>query len=637
MRISSTMPATWWSRTPAKAPTRVYSTINYTLTANVENLVLQGSADLQGYGNESLSNSISGNAGNNILNGGAGGDSMPGGAGNDAYFVDNAGDVVVENPGESADIVYSTVHYGLTANVENLVLQGSADLQGYGNSLNNAIYGNTGNNILNGGAGADAMYGGVGDDPYIVDNAGDSVVENAGEGTDIVFRRSPTAGSQRRNAGPAGRRRLHRQRVGKQPTAIREQSAGRRRGCRRDVRRAGNDVYVVDDAGDHVSERRLGRRCSLFHGQPRPHCEGRNGWCCTGGDLSGTGNTLNNKISAMSATTRWMAAGADCADGGAGNDTYIVDNAGDVVTENAGEGTDTVRQLGQLHADGQGRESGPDRHGCHRRHRQRARQHLTGNSGDNTPGRRRRRRHDEPAAPATTPTSSTTPATWSRKIAGEGTDTVRSSVSYTLTAEVENLVLTGRLTSTAPATRSTTRSPAIAANILDGGAGRRHDGRRGRQRHLHRRQCRRRGDEERRRRHRHGQRSVSYALTAKVENLVLTGTAAIDGTGNALDNALTGNSGGQPPRWRRRRRRAWPAAQATTPTSSTTPATWSLEMPAKAPTRSELGQLHADGQRRESDPDRHGCDRWHRQRARQQPHRQCGGQRCWTAAPAPTR
>jgi hypothetical protein len=39
--------------------------------------------------------------------------------------------------------------------VENLLLQGNADLQGYGNALANSIVGNSGNNILDGGAGAD--------------------------------------------------------------------------------------------------------------------------------------------------------------------------------------------------------------------------------------------------------------------------------------------------------------------------------------------------------------------------------------------------------------------------------------------------------------------------------------------------
>ena len=37
-------------------------------------------------------------------------------------------------------------------------------------------------------------------------------------------------------------------------------------------------------------------------------------------------------------------------------------------------------------------------------------------------------------------------------------------------------------------------------------------------------------------------RRVTYTLAANVENLTLTGTAAINGTGNALDNILTGNS-----------------------------------------------------------------------------------------------
>ena len=37
--------------------------------------------------------------------------------------------------------------------------------------------------------------------------------------------------------------------------------------------------------------------------------------------------------------------------------------------------------------------------------------------------------------------------------------------------------------------------------------------------------------------------SISYILTANVENLLQTGTAAINGTGNALANTLSGNSG----------------------------------------------------------------------------------------------
>ena len=39
------------------------------------------------------------------------------------------------------------------------------------------------------------------------------------------------------------------------------------------------------------------------------------------------------------------------------------------------------------------------------------------------------------------------------------------------------------------------------------------------------------------------QSAVTYTLGANVENLTLTGTGAINGTGNALDNVLTGNCG----------------------------------------------------------------------------------------------
>ena len=60
----------------------VQSTVNYTLSANVENLTLLGSA-LKGTGN-SLSNTITGNALNNVLEGGTGSDVLIGGLGNDS-------------------------------------------------------------------------------------------------------------------------------------------------------------------------------------------------------------------------------------------------------------------------------------------------------------------------------------------------------------------------------------------------------------------------------------------------------------------------------------------------------------------------------------------------------------------------
>src|SRR5262249_12898964 len=89
-----------------------------------------------------LSDVLLGREGNDSLDGGTGADTMVGGTGNDSYVVDNGGDQVVEDANAGTDSVSASIHYRLTANVENLTLQGSADLQGYGNSLANTITGN---------------------------------------------------------------------------------------------------------------------------------------------------------------------------------------------------------------------------------------------------------------------------------------------------------------------------------------------------------------------------------------------------------------------------------------------------------------------------------------------------------------
>src|SRR5262249_30662662 len=155
----------------------VQSSIGYTLGVNVENLTLTGSANINGTGNADA-NTIIGNIGDNTLDGGAGSDTMSGGLGKDTYVVDNPSDVVLENASEGTDTVQSSVTYTLGANVENLTLTGSANIDATGNGDANTLTGNSGNNILNGLGGADTMSGGDGNDTYFVDNTSDVVVEN---------------------------------------------------------------------------------------------------------------------------------------------------------------------------------------------------------------------------------------------------------------------------------------------------------------------------------------------------------------------------------------------------------------------------------------------------------------------------
>ena len=163
----------------------IQSGVSYTLSADVENLTLTGTGNINATGN-ALDNTLTGNSGNNTLSGGAGNDTMIGGAGNDTYVVDATGDVVTELAGGGTDLVQSSASYTLSADVENLTLTGTGNVNATGNSLNNALTGNAGNNILDGGAGNDTMVGGAGDDTYVVDSGTDVVTEGTNAGTDTV-------------------------------------------------------------------------------------------------------------------------------------------------------------------------------------------------------------------------------------------------------------------------------------------------------------------------------------------------------------------------------------------------------------------------------------------------------------------
>jgi uncharacterized protein len=209
----------------------VWTAVDYTLAANLENLYLVG--DLIGDGNSANNvivgydagshtinglggddyltggtgtDTINGGDGADYLNGGAGIDDLKGGAGNDVldgsgdnsadifaggigddvYGVYNSATVIIENAGEGTETVWTAVDYNLAANLENLYLVG--DLIGNGNSANNVIVGyDAGSHTINGLGGNDYLVGGSGFDEIDGGEGADSLSGGAGADT-FAFR-----------------------------------------------------------------------------------------------------------------------------------------------------------------------------------------------------------------------------------------------------------------------------------------------------------------------------------------------------------------------------------------------------------------------------------------------------------------
>lgn len=122
-----------------------------------------------------------GAAGNDVLDGGAGVDRMEGGAGNDTYWIREVGDIAIELKGQGIDTVNATISFDMGGqDLDNLLLVGSAAIDGTGNQLNNAMTGNEANNVLsalagndklNGALGNDRLEGGAGNDVFVFNSA----------------------------------------------------------------------------------------------------------------------------------------------------------------------------------------------------------------------------------------------------------------------------------------------------------------------------------------------------------------------------------------------------------------------------------------------------------------------------------
>ncbi|MFG6417007.1 calcium-binding protein [Roseateles sp. DC23W] len=328
----------------------IESSVTWTLGTGVENLTLTGSANVNGTGN-GVANTLRGNAGDNMLTGGAGNDTMIGGAGNDIYVMDVTTDVVTENAGEGNDTIQIGVTLStLVANVENVTLTGTSNINVTGNMLANVLTGNSGANRIDGGAGADTMIGGNGNDIYVVENAGDVITEMAAGGTDAVEASiSYTLGAEVENLTLTGTTAIDG--AGNSLANSLTGNSGNNRldgGAGNDtmVGGAGNDTFVVDSLSDVVTEASNGGTDTIESSITLGTLvTGVENLTLTGtANVYATGNSVANVLRGnLGDNILTGGAGNDTMIGGAGNDTYVLDVATDVVIENAGEGTDTIQ------------------------------------------------------------------------------------------------------------------------------------------------------------------------------------------------------------------------------------------------------------------------------------------------------
>ncbi|RFQ18830.1 hypothetical protein D0N87_25400, partial [Pseudomonas sp. ATCC 13867] len=128
-------------------------------------------------------------------------DTQTGGAGDDEFRVDNPLDQVVELDNGGTDGVLSSVSYRLPVNVENLQLTGILSIDATGNNADNVLRGNAGDNRLDGLQGYNTYAGGAGNDTYVIRDNSEyqrldlfslmaglsfSLEERAGEGVDSI-------------------------------------------------------------------------------------------------------------------------------------------------------------------------------------------------------------------------------------------------------------------------------------------------------------------------------------------------------------------------------------------------------------------------------------------------------------------
>lgn len=278
---------------------------------------------------------------------------MEGFKGDDIYVINHANVTIVEAANGGVDIVMtSLLYYTLGDQIENLVYSGADPFIGIGNALNNILVGSAEADSLNGRAGQDVMIGGGGADTYYVDDSGDRVIEDVGGGLDVVYASSQsytlTAGQEIETlVGVGGALNLtgnefNNRIVG--TDGVNKIDGGSGSDLMEGL--GGNDIYFVNDPTDTIVERAGGGYDTVYASTNsyvlRANIESL---IFSGtGDFTATGNAAANSITGGDGNDTLNGGGGtgDLLIGKGGDDTYIVNNSGVTIVENAGQGHDTM-------------------------------------------------------------------------------------------------------------------------------------------------------------------------------------------------------------------------------------------------------------------------------------------------------
>jgi Ca2+-binding RTX toxin-like protein len=441
-------------------------------------------------------------------------DILKGGTGNDTYVLSRA-DIVQEQVNGGIDTIQSSISFSLVdtdgsgalgGNVENLTLTGTANLSGTGNTLNNVITGNAGNNILNGGLGIDTVSYAAATAAVAVNLSSTLAQNTVGASTDTLSGFENLTGSNFNDTL-----------IGNTVANVLNGGLG----ADTMLGLGSNDVYYVDNLLDKVYE-----TTTTVSGIDAGGIDAINAsvsWTLGSfvenlqligaTSINGTGNTLNNTITGN--------AGNNILNGGLGVDTVsyatataaVAVNLGSTLAQNTvGAGTDTLTGFENL--------TGSNFNDT-----------LTGNTGANVLNGGLGIDTVSYAA-ATAAVAVNLSSTLAQNTVGAGTDTLSgfenltgSNFNDTLTGNASNNVLNGGLSADTmlglgsndvyyvdnlldKVYETTTTVSGIDAGGIDA-----------------------------------INASVSWTLGSFVENLQLIGAASINGTGNTLNNTITGNAG----------------------------------------------------------------------------------------------